>query len=228
MALHLRGNERNVLPLEGPEAGCRQVSENGLVVTGATTLESLALLESLGIIDGLSLTLPEDIPYERYEELGMALAQHHRKIAWLIGDWIVYGEARWEREQIYAQAQAWTQLAEGTINNYASTARRVQPPQRHPTLPFSIHMDVAKLPPLQQREWLEKTEINDWSREDLRANLTAIGLREERPRLTPALVIPDVEESARDLVRSAKPVGVDFVVRRASFVQLCAALGEEI
>ncbi len=190
-----------------------------------TTLGSLALLEQAKYINGLALDLPDDIEYDAYEALGMALAQHHRKIAWLIGDWIVYGENRWQREQIYAQAQSWTKLTKGTLDNYASTARRVAPTERHPTQPFSVHMDIAKLSPLEQREWLEKADLNDWSREELRENLAALGLREERPRdLTPALGSLDVVESARDLVRSAKPVGDDYVVRRASFIQLRAAL----
>lgn len=194
---------------------------NGALV--AAIPDGIALLERLGVISDVSLELPEDLSYDHYEALGMALADKHRRSAWLLGDWVNYGESRYGQK--YHQAAELTGYAEDTLRQWASVANRVAPPQRVPGISHSIHADIAPLPPVQQREWLEKVAVNGWKREELRGNLRAVGLREERPRVTPALQ-PNLVEAARDLIRSARPSGVDFVVRRASFVDLRRALGD--
>lgn len=185
-------------------------------------LELLATLEASGAATAVSLDLPEDLSFRRYEAVGVALGRAHRNVAWKIGDWINFGEKRY-RER-YAQAINATNLRYETLMNYASIARKVPRERRRAELPFSVHAEVAPLEPKEQIEWLERAVQNEWKREDLRVHI--------RPRddLTPALApvaLPDLEDAARALVASARRMGDDFLVLRHAFVELCAALGEE-
>lgn len=175
------------------------------------------MLERLGAVSAIGLDLPADITYERYEALMVALGRAHRAVAWVVGDGLIQGEGLFPER--YAQAAEATKLAPQTLMNYASVARRVPKERRRPGIPFGVHAEVASLPPAEQVEWLDRVVANDWRREELRQNI--------RPVSVPPAVVVDLEEAARDLIRSAQPSGDDYVVRRASFQQLCAALGEE-
>lgn len=188
-----------------------------------TGLELLAALEATGAATPVSLDLPEDLTFRRYEAVGVALGRAHRNVAWKIGDWINFGEHRYKHK--YAQAVELTNLRYETLMNYASIARRVPRERRRVELPFSAHAEVTKLSPQEQTAWLERAVQNEWKREELRAHI--------RPQenLTPALgevVLPDLEEAARALVASAKLYGSDYLVLRHRFIDLCVALGEEV
>lgn len=191
-------------------------------LTGA--LELVAALEKLGSASETSLILPPGMSYERYEAVGMALAVAYRKMIWMVADWIVYGEREYPKRM--AQAVEVTLLHPETLKNYARIADRVAPDRRIPGVPITIHAEVASLEPEQQTLWLEKARDNKWRREDLRNALRPV---KHLPELDNTHArVGDVEDAARDLVRSAKKYGNDFLVRRPSFVQLCAALGEEV
>jgi len=180
----------------------------------------LAWLEEAGAATPTGLVLPSDLTYEEYEAVGFALSLLKRKVTWAIADWIIYGERRFGER--YAQACEVTGLAKGTLMNYVSTGLRVPPERRRAGLGMGHHTEVAKLEPQEQIEWLDKAATNGWSREELRSRL--------RPRpenLTPALG-EGLEEAARDLVACASSYGDGFVVCRSSFIDLCAALGEEV
>jgi hypothetical protein len=182
-------------------------------------MEILASLERLGAATAVSLDLPTDISYERYEAVGFALGRAHRTVAWMMGDWINHGEFVFGEK--YAQAMLVTNMAEQTLMNYAHISRRIPRERRRAELPFSVHALVAPLEPQEQTAWLDRAVENDWKREDLREHL--------RPTVLPPVVgeVIELEEAARELVRSAKLYGNDFLVLRQPFVQLCVALGEE-
>jgi hypothetical protein len=162
------------------------------------------------------------MPYDRYEALGVALSNAREKITWWIAEWIRYGENTYGEK--YAQAVETTGLTIGTCMTYVSIANRVPVERRRPELKFGHHAEVASLQPDDQLKWLDDAVTNGWKRDELRSRLQ----QAKTPNLQRAVVLPDLETAALDLVRSAKKYGNDFLVQRPSFVQLCAALGEEL
>lgn len=187
-------------------------------------LELLAELERLGAATPTTLDLPPGLTFDRYEAVGMALGRGHRNIAWKIGDWLNYGEHTYRQK--YAQAAEILNMQPQTLMNYARTARAIHPERRRPELPFSVHSLVAALEPEQQTLWLEKAVEEKWRRDELNDRLHPEALAALPPGVGAGLL--DVEDAARDLVRSARVAGDDYLVRRASFTQLCAALGEPV
>jgi hypothetical protein len=85
---------------------------------------------------------------------------------WWIGDLLNAGEDSF--------GEAFSQMCEGTLSTemlsrYASVARRVPIENRRPTLSWSAHAAVARLPlPLQKRILLD-AERHGWTSDDLRA-----------------------------------------------------------
>ena len=187
-------------------------------------LALLSALRSLGAATETSLDLPVDTTYEECEALGAVLGRAHRNVTWMIADWINHVEAVFPDR--YSQAVEATNLTPETLGNYARTARKVPRERRVPGVPFSVHTEVAPLEPKQQEEWLGKAKTKGWKREELRSHLRPV--KDLPGHASVEGEVGSIEEQARELVRSARNYGNDYLVRRYAFTALCAALGEEL
>lgn len=86
-----------------------------------------------------------------------------RSMAFVIGDWLAYGEANFRSGPIarrvsseaYDAAVAATGLDRSTMHNYAYVARRVAQAHRSEILSWQHHKVVAKLPAPEQKRWLK-------------------------------------------------------------------------
>jgi len=153
------------------------MSDRSALVLPSLGLQLLSELEKAGAITETSLTLPPDIPWDRYEALVTMFGQLHRTSAWLLGDALNYGEKVYG--ETYTQAANWTGLAESTLANYASTCGRVPRSRRRSNLSFSVHQEVAWLEPKVQEEWLDKVAHNGWTRSVLREELAPMRAEKE-------------------------------------------------
>lgn len=185
-------------------------------------LDAIAGLERAGLATFTSLSLPPEIGYEAYLNVGAALGAAHRSVAWCLADWINFGERAYGEK--YADAIEVTKLNEQTLMNYAYVGRKIPPDRRVPGIPFGVHAELASLDPPEQVAWLDKVKQNGWKRAELRAHL--------RPTPTGIIPVPTagretVEEAARELVTAAKHYGADYLVPKHRFEALCAALGVE-
>jgi hypothetical protein len=85
---------------------------------------------------------------------------------WWIGDLLNAGDDRF--------GESFSQMCEGTfstemLNRYASVARRVPIENRIPTLSWSAHAAVARLPLDLQKRLLLDADRQGWTSDDLRA-----------------------------------------------------------
>lgn len=94
-----------------------------------------------------------------------------RASPWWIGDMINAGEDLFGEE--FGEVCGET-LSTEMVSRYASVARRVPPQNRRPTLSWSCHAMVARLPSPQQRRLLAEAERRGWTSEDLRKKVKAI------------------------------------------------------
>ena len=97
---------------------------------------------------------------------GERLLRLDKRLPWLIGDWINYGEARWGER--YAQAMDATSYSYSRLSTFSSVCRAIEYARRHPKVSFGHHEVVAPLVPAQQDEWLAEVEKRKLSVEDLR------------------------------------------------------------
>jgi hypothetical protein len=132
------------------------------------------------------LSLPDEMSFDSWRELGEQFALVASCSTWWLGDWLVYGEKAYGDR--YEQAIIDTSLGYQTLRNYAWVARRFPLSRRRDTLSFGHHAEVAALPDDDQDVWLARAERSNWSRNQLRRRLRAAQLANRRA--------PGDEESA--------------------------------
>ena len=112
------------------------------------------------------LFVDRDPTYAEWYAMGVNLARLYRSMAWVIGDYLNYGEA-WFGEkctQIYTLfEQGDVERAKQTLANWKSVAKAISPGQRHPALSFSHHAEVAYVPEPERETLLAETEEQGYS-----------------------------------------------------------------
>lgn len=118
------------------------------------------------VLPGRGLQLAPQLSFARWVEVGRQLSDIHTSSAWCLGDWLVYGEAVYERR--YRAAVERTSLDYQTLRNYAWVARRFPLSRRRDSLSFAHHAEVAAMPEAEQDYWLRKAEQAGWPVKRLR------------------------------------------------------------
>ena len=122
--------------------------------------------ESFGRV---AMGLPADLPFDRWCSIGQRISTLTDASTWWVADWAAFGEDRYGEK--YRDAVAITGLGNQTLRNYAWVARRFDVSRRRDGLSFAHHAEVAALPEAEQEAWLDRAEVEDWSRNELRAEL---------------------------------------------------------
>lgn len=108
------------------------------------------------------------VTFEEWEEALKWSRDVEQSAGFWIGDLLNYGEAKYGEK--YSQALEATPFAEKTLRNAASVANKIAPAQRRADVPYSHHVEVAKLPPAEQEVMLAKVADE---------GLTVLQLREQ-------------------------------------------------
>lgn len=145
-----------------------------------------------GQVSPTSFIPREDLSFEEWEKIGSAIMRVSGSAKWWLGDWLCFGERRYG--EMYAQALSETEFKYQTLVNAASVSRRVAPERRLATLSWSHHDAVAKLPPDEQSEWLEKADAKRWNTTELRDALRPPDRPPDPPLQTAADAPPDVRK----------------------------------
>lgn len=117
-------------------------------------------------VGDVGLLIERDLPYKEWARVGASIAQARRVMTWAIGDWILYGEARYGEK--YTQAIEATGYAPGSLVTMASVCERIPQAMRQADLSFEHHRVVAYLPEGERQGWLVKSVRHAWTREQLR------------------------------------------------------------
>ena len=118
-------------------------------------------------MSGTGLQIPDALNYDDWAKAGRQLSGIVDSSAWWLGDWLVFGKAKYgERYQLAIQSAG---LRYQTLRNYAWVARRFDQARRRPKLTFKHHAEVASLPVEEQDRLLDKAEVELWSTKQLRA-----------------------------------------------------------
>lgn len=174
-----------------PTSGVSRIDcDSGLIPAFDVTVTEVALadegiLTSLGVVTtSTSLTLPVDISYEDYEQIGAWIGYVHDATNWWLGAWLNQGEILFG-DKIF-QAALLTNRSPQTLRNVASIEHRVPSGRRNDKLSFTIHAEVAALEPEDQIRWLHTAEDEQLATHELRERIRA-----ERAG-TPDIITPEV------------------------------------
>jgi hypothetical protein len=141
-----------------------------------------------------SLSLPAAMSIDAWRDIGERISRISDASTWWLGDWIVYGQAKYPDR--YKRAIDETGLDYQTLRNYAWIARKFGAPRRRGKLSIQHHIEVAFLPEAEQDVWLDRAERFKWSKGTLRRYLKAakLGLAENTSGADPSENVPGAEE----------------------------------
>jgi hypothetical protein len=126
---------------------------------------------NVAVMPRTGLEFPSRMSFEKWLQIGRMLSAVYTSSAWCLGDWLVFGESRYNGR--YRDAIDRTSLDYQTLRNYAWVARRFPLLRRRDTLSFGHHAEVAALSEPEQDFWLRKAETLSWSRNKLRREVKA-------------------------------------------------------
>jgi hypothetical protein len=136
----------------------------------------------------VSLTLPDNLSYEQWAEIGPRVAQVKRFTTWALSDWLNHGEQKWG--EMYAQAVDATGFEPNYLCIVKSVGAAIDPSRRRESLSFSHHRLVAPLEPDEQTKLLDLAERNQWSRDQL-----AVAVQQFKKNIEPPSEEPDETET---------------------------------
>lgn len=188
-------------------------------------------LEEAGMIDRVSLSLPEDTPIDQIEGTAAFLGEIRRRGSWYLGDLLNATEAN--HGDLYAQVAAASGLNEEYLQHIKFVCLNVPREMREPTLSFGCHAAVARLNPKEQKAWLKLAVKKGMTEKTLRE-----AMRAKRKDMQPP--IPgtedgegdtpkgDLVEVARAIIRDHRPHEDDaslVILPKDDIARLEAALG---
>jgi hypothetical protein len=140
---------------------------------------------------------PPSLTFDAWDDLGLILCEARDWTAWLLGDWLVFGEERWPDR--YAQAAALTGRSYGGLRNLAWVARKIPARRRRESLSWSHHRVVAGLDEAEQTRWLDRAEAGDWSVDLLDATLRDAGVSPQRLHADGDIEVVEIAPSSGQL-----------------------------
>jgi hypothetical protein len=177
----------------------------------------------------VGLQLPPGLPFQEWAEAGRKLARLVDAFAWCLGDWLVYGQERYESR--YLEAIEKVGLDYQTLRNYAWVARKFEASRRRERLSFQHHAEVAALPHLEQDHWLDRAEKHGWSkrylRQQVRSHRDSVGAIGAARSILPRIDIG--EDQLQSWRVAADRTGADLVAWIIATLdrEAARALGEE-
>ena len=143
---------------------------------------ALTILDpTIGTATQTGLALRLGLKFEQWAEIGEDLRRLEKAALWWIGDWLNYGERSYG--ETYAQALDATDYSQGALQNAKWVASKVETSRRREDLPWSVHYEVASLPPEQQDDVLGEAERDRLTVRDVRELVNALkrGIGEPPP-----------------------------------------------
>ena len=127
-------------------------------------MNSLRLPNPKVTVSRVGLQVTGKLSVQEWQELAASIGEAASSIAFIVGDWLVYGQSRYGPEAIaekrvsqsaYQTAITATGLDLSTLQNYAYVSRNVPYSLRTERLSWEHHRLMAKLPPGDMKDWIE-------------------------------------------------------------------------
>lgn len=161
--------------MSGTGAQQAEVSENGV----STALASSGPRPAL--ITPTAWRSQDELALEDWLVHGRRLGSIGRGVAWWIGDWLRYGNARYGER--YSRATRVTGYDSQSLMNMVYVASRFGPTRRREGLSWSHHAELAALPEDDQDRWLDLAEAERFSVRSLREELRSARRAEHHRQL---------------------------------------------
>jgi hypothetical protein len=123
-------------------------------------------------ISAVAWTADADMEYHSWILEGRRIGAMGHGSPWWIGDWLLYGTARWGER--YVEASKITGYDPKSLRNMRYVASRFDLSLRRDNLTWSHHALLAALEPDEQMLWLDRASADRMSVDDLRSELRSV------------------------------------------------------
>ena len=165
------------------------------------------------------LSLPENLPFEDWRDIGVQLARASGRLNWLIGDWWAFGLHRYGERKAVVQSEDWHGPSYERCMNIAYVCQTFrETSRRREVLSFGHHEAVAALPAAKADELLDwRLEgIDDRGRprsiRELRATVDEYWPERRASAPPPRDPWPPAERVAHIVVKHADPQPMTLMV----------------
>lgn len=127
-------------------------------------MNSLRLPNPKVTVSRIGMRISDKLSVEEWQELATSIGEAASSIAFIVGDWLVYGQSLFGTQgdpdrkvdhPSYQLALKATGLDLSTLQNYAYVSRNIPYSLRTERLSWEHHRVVAKLPEGEQKDWIE-------------------------------------------------------------------------
>ncbi len=155
------------------------------------------------------LTIPKDIEFNQWQEIGKNLKMLDGALQWCIGDWLRYGEETYGEK--YTQAIDETDYSYGSLRNMKYLSDRFPKEKRNTNLTFAHHREVSALEEEAQEYWLDYSERNKLSVRELH---DMINKEEQKDKKLSIIdLINQILESGYVIENISKTISNEYIVR---------------
>jgi hypothetical protein len=167
----------------------------------------------------VSLTLPETLTFDEWQEVGRKICKASTSLRWYIGDWLLHGERKWG--EMFVAAVTITGLSYDTLAHCKSVAGKFEFWRRRQNLRCGDHREVSSLSTANQDVLLDAVAAGAWSREKLRHEVAAAHQQEKDAKIALQESLRTPEERAqiereRDERRAASEAELQAVMTSIS------------
>lgn len=166
-------------------------------------------------VDGLGLTLPDNLSYEDWSLVGRKLADTSRNVVWFLGDFLAFGHAHYAEthwggrtpSELYTRLARETGYAEQTLMNARVVCMKLPPSRRRDNLTLSHAAEIVGRckDPEDYEGWIDYVSQGGVSVKALRSKL-----REDTATVAPEandVGVNSVLETTRQFVRDFQAYG---------------------
>jgi hypothetical protein len=136
-------------------------------------MNNLALIEDYCELTKTSLKFKREVTKVEWMQVFKALRMIEGSVQFWIGDCLAYKKQKWG---MYDEMIEETEYEKGSLRYIKLVAEKIESARRRADLTFSHHLEVVKLSPEKQDEYLEKASENKLSVRDLRKLLRKDGV----------------------------------------------------
>ena len=137
--------------------------------TNALALPQQGTPVHCGVLFPTAWIAPHNMTFGDWELQGQVFLDLWKSLQFAIGDWLNTGERRYG--ETYTQAIEVTDRSQQTLEQYKWVTGAIEPARRYPTLSYTHHRYVARLPPDEQNYWLREAHELGWSSAELKQKL---------------------------------------------------------
>jgi hypothetical protein len=120
-------------------------------------------LTTIDRTDAIALTLPDDLPFAEWMDVGKGLFEQRRRADWLLADWWKHGHQQYRDDPQFALVLEQTAADPKRLSAMAKVAEAFPPHMRAGSLSFEVHREIASVADEDRLAMIHRADTERWT-----------------------------------------------------------------